>query len=317
MAQTHSTGRVAGILERAQSRRARFRDRSSGQIGLQLALVASRRSCEACAFNRKMGNFALMHKQVLSKSPSKRNRASRSLRERFCYDGTMMFPAVRLSLAAKIRVIFTAGFLCVTLGSCSGFFINPTVSSIFISPAAATVAVGGTVQLTATATYSDGTQSTITSSSLGWSSSSTDATISSPGGLVTGVASGTATITATYQGVSGTATVTVSPQNVTSLCITTTEGSASCSQITATISGVGGPALPFFAYANGSPLNDVTTAVSWSSSNTNVATITTGIGTGSGEATSVSAGTTNITATITNTTTNQLVSSQTILLTVQ
>jgi hypothetical protein len=75
--------------------------------------------------------------------------------------------------------------------------------------------------------------------------------------------------------------------------------------------------LPFFAYANGSPSQDVTTAVSWNSSNSSVATIATGIGTGSGVVTSVTTGTTNITATITNTTTNQLVSSQTIVLTVQ
>lgn len=207
--------------------------------------------------------------------------------------------------------------VCAALGGCSGFFINPTVSSIFVSPASVTVAVGGTSQLTATATYSDGTQSPITSSSLGWSSSDTTiATITSPGGLVTGVASGTATLTATYQGVSGTATATVSPQNVTSLCINTTQGSASCSQTTATISGA--PAtLQFFAYANGSPSQDVTTAVSWSSSITSVATIATGVGTGSGLVTSVTTGQTNITASITNTTTGQIVSSQTVVLTVQ
>jgi uncharacterized protein YjdB len=219
---------------------------------------------------------------------------------------------------AKRRFLQTglALFVCVLLGSCSGFFISPTVSSIFISPASATVAVGGTVQLSATATYSDGTQSTITSSGLGWSSSdSTIATVTSPGGLVRGIATGSATITASFQGGTGTATVTVSPQNVTSLCINTTQGTASCSQTTATISGA--PAtLQFFAYANGSASNDVTQAVTWSSSNTSVATISSGLGSGNGLVTSITAGTTNIKATITNTTTGAVISSQTIVLTV-
>jgi hypothetical protein len=107
----------------------------------------------------------------------------------------------------------------------------------------------------------------------------------------------------------------VSPENVTTIAITTTPGSTS-PQSTATLSGA--PAtLQFYAYANLSPSQDITTAVTWTSSNQNVATIATGIGTGSGLATSVAAGTTNITATITNTTNNTLVTSNTIVLTVQ
>jgi trimeric autotransporter adhesin len=218
---------------------------------------------------------------------------------------------------ANSRLLQTglALLVCAFLGSCHGFFINPTVSSIYVNPASATVAVGGTVQLTATATYSDGTQSTITSSNLGWSSSDTTiATITSPGGLVRGIATGSATITASYQGGSGTATVTVSPSNVTSLCITTTQGSASCSQTTATISGTPGT-LQFYAYANGSASNDVTTAVSWSSSNTTVATIGSG-SSSAGLVSATTAGTTSITATITNTSTGAVIRSQTIVLTV-
>ncbi len=231
----------------------------------------------------------------------------------------MMFPASPSPFAAKIRFVFTAGFilfLCVTLGSCSGFFISPSLGSIFISPASATVAVMQTVQLTATGKFSDGSQSTLSGSNVGWSSSDTTvATVTSPGGLVTGVSSGTATITVSDQGVTGTATVTVSPENVTTIAITTTKGSTS-PQSTATISGVP-VTLQFYAYANGSSSQDITSAVTWSSSNTSVATISTGVGSGSGLATSVAAGTTNITATITNTSTNQVITSNTIALTVQ
>ena len=92
------------------------------------------------------------------------------------------------------------------LTSCSGFFISPSISSIFVQPASVTLGVGQMASLAATATYSDGSQKQISGNSVGWSSSATNiSTVTSPGGSVTGVAIGTATITATSQGISGTA----------------------------------------------------------------------------------------------------------------
>jgi uncharacterized protein YjdB len=210
-----------------------------------------------------------------------------------------------------------AVLLCLTWAGCSGFFISPTLSSIYISPPSATIAENNTVQLTATGTYSDGSQNQITGSAVGWSSSpDTIATVTSPGGLVTGVDTGTATITATAQGITATGTITVTPTNVTTIQITTTEFSTA-PQSTATISGV--PiGLQFYAYANMSSSQDITQAVTWTSSNTSVATISSGSsGGGNGLAMSVAAGTTNITASITNTTSGILVTSNTIVLTVQ
>jgi len=214
----------------------------------------------------------------------------------------------------QIAGAFATLILFATVVGCNGFFINPSISSIFITPAAVTLAVKNTVQLTATATYSDGSTGPLTGSSAGWTSSdATVATVTSPGGLVTGISTGSATITVSAQGASSTATITVSPSNVTSIVITTTQDSTS-PQPTATISGA--PAtLQFYAYANGSSSNDVTNAVTWTSSNTGVATISTGLSSGSGVATSVTAGTTNITASIA--TTSGTVTSNTTVLTVQ
>ena len=222
-------------------------------------------------------------------------------------------PKLRLARLVKAGV---AVLVCMTLSGCSGFFIKPTLSSIYITPASATVAVGGSVTLVAYGTYSDGTQNQISSSQVGWSSSSTTvATVTSPGGLVTGVGTGSATITASAQGVSGTASVSVTVANISSLVITTTQGST-VPITTATISGA--PAtLQFYAYGNNNANNDVTQAVTWTSSNTSVATISSGLSSGNGLATSVAAGTTNITASTTNSTTGQTVNSQTIVLTVQ
>ena len=109
------------------------------------------------------------------------------------------------------------------LTSCSGFFIKPTISSVYVTPAAATLGIGQNTPLSAYATYSDGTQNQLSGDSVELTSSDpTIATVTSPGGSVTGVAIGSSTITATAQGVSGTATVTVTLANITSLVITTT-----------------------------------------------------------------------------------------------
>jgi trimeric autotransporter adhesin len=216
----------------------------------------------------------------------------------------------RLVLTAAVGLV-----LCPFLSSCGGFFIKPSISSIFIQPSSATVGVGQQISLAAFATFSDGTQNQISGSSVGWSSSAPNiASITSPGGQATGVAIGTATMTASSQGITGTATVNVTLSNITSLVINTTQGSTQ-RQTIATINGTTGT-LQFYAYANGSALNDVTQSVTWTSSNTGVATISSGGTSGNGLASAVTGGTTNITATITNTTTGQLVSSQTIALTV-
>ena len=237
---------------------------------------------------------------------------SAKIRYHVAFAGRILQPLGHRRLALTIAL-----FLCLTGAGCSGFFIKPSISSIFVSPPSSTIAVNNTVQLTATAIYSDGSQNTISGTSVGWSSSNTDvATVTSPGGLVTGISTGTATITVTSQGVNTTATVTVTPTNITTLSITTTQGNANGSQTTATISGAPNT-LQFYAYGNGLSSNDLTQAVTWTSSNTSVATISSGLSTGNGLATSVAAGTTNITATITNTTSGTLVTSNTIVLTVQ
>jgi trimeric autotransporter adhesin len=83
-----------------------------------------------------------------------------------------------------------------------------TINSIAVTPASATIAVGGTQQFVATATYSNGTNGVVTSSVTWISSDGTIATVTG-GGLATGVSSGNTTITATSGSVNGSATLTV------------------------------------------------------------------------------------------------------------
>src|SRR2546426_3069 len=81
------------------------------------------------------------------------------------------------------------------------------VASVAVSPAAASVTPGQAVQLTATPKDADGTP--LTGRTVTWATS--NAAVASVGGdgLVTGGASGTATLTARSEGQSGTAAITV------------------------------------------------------------------------------------------------------------
>jgi outer membrane protein assembly factor BamB len=90
---------------------------------------------------------------------------------------------------------------------------NITVlQSIAVTPQVSTVAKGGTRQFTATGTYSDASALDITTQ-VTWSSSDTSKATVSATGLVSGVDSGSPTITATLQGISGSTTTNVFQTN--------------------------------------------------------------------------------------------------------
>jgi uncharacterized protein YjdB len=87
---------------------------------------------------------------------------------------------------------------------------SPTVVSVAVAPATKALTVGQIGALTATATLSDATTRNVTADPLCvWTTSNAPkATVGF--GYVTGIAAGTATITATYMGQAGTCAVTVS-----------------------------------------------------------------------------------------------------------
>ncbi len=93
--------------------------------------------------------------------------------------------------------------------SCRGFFVNPTLTSIAISPTAPQVQQGKTLQLEAFGTYDDGSRNQI-KNGVSWASDASDvASIDTNTGIMTGVSTGSATITASAQALSSTATATV------------------------------------------------------------------------------------------------------------
>jgi uncharacterized protein YjdB len=130
----------------------------------------------------------------------------------------------------RFRLIASfAGIVLLILAvGCHGFFTNPVLQSITLSPAAPSVAVGSTQQMTAIGNFDDGSRDTLTSGVTWSASDATIATVSSTG-LVTGVKAGNTTITATSGSISGTAQVTVTPSKLVSIAITPATAAISAS----------------------------------------------------------------------------------------
>src|SRR3989454_11800814 len=99
------------------------------------------------------------------------------------------------------------------------------VASVTVSPATANLQSGQTVQLTATP--KDASGAALTGRVVTWASSNPAAATVTGSGLVTGVAAGSATITATSEGKSGTAAGTVTSVPVASVTVTPASASMS------------------------------------------------------------------------------------------
>ena len=154
-----------------------------------------------------------------------------------------------------------------------------TLVSISVSPAAASVAPGAVKQFTATGVYSDGTSQALVG--VTWSSSNTVVATVNATGLAAGVAAGSANITAAFGGKSASASLVVTAATLQS--ITVTPGSTSIAAGLVQQYAVTG------VYSDGT--SQALTGVTWSSSNTAVATVN-----ATGLATGLTSGSANITA---------------------
>jgi hypothetical protein len=179
-------------------------------------------------------------------------------------------------LSSKKRLQLVAAFLTLLLFAlgvgCSGFFVDPVLTSMTVGPTA-TINQGATVQESAIGTYNDGSTKAL-SSGVQWSTSASTTASVNNAGLVTGASPGTATITAAFQATSGTSSITVSLGNVTALKITPPNN-------TIVINGT----ATFFAYAtvtgSSTPV-DVSPNANWTVSDPTNFTITLPTDTGVG-----------------------------------
>jgi uncharacterized protein YjdB len=158
----------------------------------------------------------------------------------------------------------------------------PTLQSLTIGPLSPSIFVGSTLQFTATGHYSDGSTGDLSSAAAWTSSRLAVATITSPGGLATGLAKGSTTIRAATEGLSASTALTIGAVTLRSITVTPATGTIRVGE-TQQFSATGN-------YSNGST-GDLTSAVTWSSSPKPVASIS-----GGGLATGLKAGTATIAA---------------------
>jgi len=102
------------------------------------------------------------------------------------------------------------------------------VASVVVSPASASMQVGQTVQLTATTLDANG--NVLTGRAIAWTTNAAAVATVDATGLVSGVAPGSATITATSEGKSGTAAITVTSVPVASVVVSPASASMQVGQ---------------------------------------------------------------------------------------
>lgn len=121
-----------------------------------------------------------------------------------------------------IRPSWLLATACVLAVACGDSTSPVPVASVEVTPGTADRLVGETVQLTAVA--KDASGATLGGRKFSWTTSSAQVATVNASGLVTGVADGTATITATSEGKSASATITVTDRCSTALSVTIAVG---------------------------------------------------------------------------------------------
>ena len=139
----------------------------------------------------------------------------------------------------------------------------PPVASVSVSLTSSSLNVGQTTQ--AAATLKDASGAVLTGRTVTWSSSNTAIATVNASGLVSAVGPGSANIVATSEGVTGQAAVSISPVPVASVTVTLSSSSLTVGQTT--------QASAVTKDASGNVLTG--RAITWSSSNTGVATVNT------------------------------------------
>jgi len=186
--------------------------------------------------------------------------------------------------SSKQAILFTAALLTLAVAAgCTGFFVNPTLSSLAIGPQNQTITANPvqTLQMSATGTFSDGSTKDLSGKVL-WSSSSNTCAKISASGLVTPAANVSGICTTTISASSGT----LAPATT---MVTVSEGTPT--SINLTVDNSNPPPATNVTFKAMGTFNDVqqdiTSSVTWINSNTTDLTLTQGSGTGtiSGSAT--------------------------------
>jgi uncharacterized protein YjdB len=198
-------------------------------------------------------------------------------------------PSGLVNARAAGTASITASCACAGRSTSVAMIVQAPVASISITTSSIALAPGGTAQVQASA--EDASGNALVGEAMTWNSSNAAVATVSTTGIVTAIAIGAATITATSEGVSGTATVTVSATTAPIAALAITPDSVGIGTGSAFVASGSDHQLQLRAIATDSAGNIVNgQTVAWSSSNAAVATVSTsGLITGSPDVTTSSA----------------------------
>jgi hypothetical protein len=186
--------------------------------------------------------------------------------------------------AGTAQLSATAGTI---VGSTALTVTGATVTTVQVTPFNLQLPVGFSRQLAATAIFSDGSTRDVTAAATWTSMTTAAATVSdavASKGLVSAIAAGSSVVTAQFSGRTGTTPVTISPATLTTIAVTPANPTTMVGATVAfTATGT---------FSDASTL-DVTSFVTWTSTNTAVADVS-NAATSRGQATAFAAGSTTI-----------------------
>jgi uncharacterized protein YjdB len=185
-------------------------------------------------------------------------------------------------------------------GTISLTVIPAALVSLAINASSSEIPLGSTEQLTATGTYSDGSEHDVTSVTA-WTSSQPNIALVSSSGLVTAEAIGSASVSATVGTVGAQTQFTVTPPALVSIAVNSTRTAIPLGE-TQQLTAIG-------TYTDGST-PDLTNTVTWTSSLPNIATVSAG-----GVVTALAVGSTDLQAALSGVTASITLTVQSIALT--
>jgi trimeric autotransporter adhesin len=172
-------------------------------------------------------------------------------------------------LSRSVLVFFSVTSIAL-LSACGGGGLKPpapkTLSHILVTPGGPAIGKSKTLQLSATGSYSDGTAQDLTKVAS-WATSQVSVAMVNATGAVTGMAAGTAQISASYQGISGSDTVNIQAATLVSIAIipgNVAIGKSKTLQLIAT-----------GTYSDGTQ-QDVTATATWTTSQPTIASVNSG-----------------------------------------
>ena len=83
------------------------------------------------------------------------------MREKRVHHRRIHWKVTRIATPATCRLLVFGAIVSILTG-CDGFFIDPALTAVTVTPSSPSVTIGGTQQMTATGTYDDGSKRSIT-----------------------------------------------------------------------------------------------------------------------------------------------------------